>query len=61
MEPGKLARFSVNGKLGDTAGWCKLFAEGVGAAFGCNREDASFIWQQRDSNAPPPSKQEWQA
>lgn len=61
VEQGKLARFPTNGKPGDTAGWCKLFADGVGAAFGCNREGTSFVWQQRDSNAPPPSKQERQS
>jgi P4 family phage/plasmid primase-like protien len=60
MEPGKLARFSTNGKPGDTAGWCKLFPDGLGAAFGCNREGTSFVWQYRDANAPPPSKEERQ-
>ena len=59
--PGKLARFPTNGKRGDTAGWCKLFPDGVGAVFGCNREGTEFVWQLRDTNAPPPSKQERQA
>ena len=60
-EPGKLVRFSTNGKPADTAGWLRMFPDGVGAAFGCNREGTSFVWQQRDANAPQPSKQERQA
>ena len=60
-EPGKLLRFSTNGKPNDTAGWLRIFPDGVGAAFGCNREGTFFVWQQRDSNAPPPSKQQRQA
>jgi len=52
---GKLVRFSTNGKPTDTAGWCKLYPDGVGAAFGCNREGTSYIWQLRDGNAPAPS------
>jgi putative DNA primase/helicase len=58
---GKLVRFSTRDKSGDPAGWCKLFDDGIGAAFGCNRKGSSFVWQQRDANAPPPSKQERQA
>ena len=61
IAPGKLARFSTNGKRGDTAGWCKLFSDGMGAVFGCHREDTSFTWQQRDRNAPLPSAVERQA
>ncbi len=61
MVPGKLTRFSTNGKPDDKAGWCMTFSDGVGAAFGCNRDGSSFVWQQRDSSAPPPSKQERQA
>ncbi len=61
IEPGKLVRFSTNGKPYDKAGWCKLFPDGTGAAFGCNRENSKFQWQQRDSNTPPPTKAERQA
>ena len=61
MVLGKLSRFSTNGKPSDTAGWCKLFADGVGASFGCNREGTTFCWQFRDANAPPQSKEEEQA
>lgn len=61
MVPGKFVRFSTNDKPGDTAGWGKLFPDGVGAVFGCYREGISFVWQQHDKNAPPPNKQERQA
>lgn len=60
-EPGKWVRFSTNGKPGDTAGWCRVYPDGVGAAFGCNRDGTSFVWQQRDNDASPPSKAERQA
>jgi P4 family phage/plasmid primase-like protien len=55
MVNGKLFRFSTNGKPTDTAGWCKMYSDGVGAAFGCNREGKSYIWQLRNANAPAPS------
>lgn len=58
MVAGKLLRFSTNGKPTDTAGWCKLYPDGMGAAFGCNREGTSYIWQLRDANAPAPSPTE---
>jgi P4 family phage/plasmid primase-like protien len=61
IEPGKIVRFSTNGKPGNTAGWCKLFDDGIGAVFGCFREGTLFKWQQRDNNASPPSKQEREA
>lgn len=61
MKPGEMIRFSTNGKPGDTAGWCKLFPDGVGAVFGCHRAGTSFSWHERDSNTFPPSKHERQA
>lgn len=61
MQPGKLVRFSTNCKPADTAGWCRIFPDGVGAAFGCNRKGTSYVWQQRDRNAPPPNNEERQA
>jgi putative DNA primase/helicase len=60
-EAGKLSRFSTNGKSGDLAGWIKLFPDGAGAAFGCNRDGSTYTWQQRDSNAPPMSQADKQA
>jgi len=58
---GKFIRFSTNDKSSDTSGWCKLFPDGVGAVFGCNRDGSSYTWQQRDENAPPPTKKEREA
>lgn len=60
IEPGKMVRFSTDDKPSDTAGWCRLFPDGVGAVFGCHREGTTFSWQQRDRNASPLSKQELQ-
>ena len=58
-EPGRMARFSTNDRdRTDRAGWLKMLPDGTGAAFGCWREGASFCWQRRDTNAPPPSQQE---
>lgn len=61
MEPGRFNRFSTSKKRGDDAGWCRLFPDGTGATFGCFRDNKSFIWQQRDENAPPPTKAELEA
>lgn len=60
-EAGKLERFDTSNQKGDLAGWCKLFPDGVGAAFGCNRDGSSYTWQQRDNNAPPMSQADKQA
>ena len=60
-EIGKLSRFSTNGKSHDNAGWIKLFADGVGAAFGCNRDGSTYTWQHSDTNAPPSSQADKQA
>ncbi len=57
-EPGRILRFSTNGKPGDDAGWCWLSPDGTGAVFGDYREGRKFGWQQRDRDAPPPSAAE---
>lgn len=47
----KIARFSTNGKNGDTAGWLRLFDDSTGAAFGDWRTGESWCWQQaRDTD-----------
>lgn len=43
--PEKLYRFPSNGKQTDTAGWCKLFADGMGGVFGDFRTGMSEKWQ----------------
>lgn len=58
-EPGRVLRFSTNGRdRTDRAGWLKLLPDETGAAFGCWRAGLSYCWQRRDTNAPPPSPQE---
>lgn len=58
-EPGRMLRFSTNGRdRTDRAGWLKLLPDAAGAAFGCWRAGLSYCWQHRDSNAPPPSPEE---
>ena len=45
--PGKLHRFPSNGKRSDTAGWCKLFPDGLGGTYGDFRSGLSETWQSR--------------
>ncbi len=46
IEPGKLHRFPGIGKRnGNTAGWCMLFADGIGGVFGDWSADFSQTWQ----------------
>ena len=45
IEPGKLHRFSTNGKGDDDAGWCKLFPDGFGGVYGDFRAGLSEHWQ----------------
>jgi P4 family phage/plasmid primase-like protien len=54
-DSGNISRFSTNGNKHDKAGWLRLFPDGKGAAFGCWRNGASFVWQQRIDGAPMPS------
>ncbi|MBH9553333.1 DUF7146 domain-containing protein [Inhella gelatinilytica] len=51
IEPGKLQRFSTNGRRGDTAGWCKLFEDGRGGVFGCHRQGIFEVWSAVDRRA----------
>mgnify|MGYP000952735725 CR=1 FL=1 len=45
IEPGRLQRFATSDKRGDSAGWCKLFADLRGGVYGCNRAGVSETWQ----------------
>jgi putative DNA primase/helicase len=48
IEPGKLHRFPGIGKRnGNTAGWCKLFNDGVGGVFGDWAEGFTESWQAK--------------
>lgn len=58
-EPGKLSRFPTSERdRTDRAGWCKVFPDTDGAAFGDWRTGEAFTWQRRDTDAPPPSAHE---
>jgi len=48
IEPGKLHRFPGIGKRnGNTAGWCKLFDDGLGGCFGDWSSGFSDNWQEK--------------
>src|SRR5680860_1820272 len=48
IEPDKLHRFPGIGKRnGNTAGWCKLFADGLGGVFGDWSQDLFETWQAK--------------
>lgn len=44
IEPGNWQRFTTNDRRGDTAGWCKLFADLRGGVFGDHRRGISETW-----------------
>ena len=48
IEPGKLQRFPTSDRRGDSAGWCKLFADLRGGVFGCYRRGLSETWSAID-------------
>jgi len=48
IEPGRLHRFATCDRRGDTAGWCKLFADQRGGVFGCYRQGISETWSADD-------------
>ncbi len=48
IEAGRLHRFATSDRPGDSAGWCKLFADRRGGVFGCHRAAVSEIWIAAD-------------
>lgn len=54
IEPGRLYRFSTNGKRGDLSGWCRLFEDGRAGVYGCWRLGLSLVWTSmcRDRMSP---------
>lgn len=44
VEPGRLHRFSTNGRPGDKAGWCRLFDDVRGGVFGDWRTGTVETW-----------------
>ena len=58
IEPGKLHRFPGAGKRnGNTAGWCKLFDDGLGGCFGDWSSGLSRTWFARQSCPGSPQTQ----
>jgi putative DNA primase/helicase len=59
IEPGKLHRFPGVGKgNGNTAGWCKLFPDGLGGVFGDWAADISETWQAKRDKPLTPAERE---
>ncbi len=58
IELDKLHRFSTNGKRGDVAGWCKLFADGEGGVFGDWRSGEQQTWQAKRDRPFTPAERE---
>ena len=57
IEPGRLHRFPGVGKRrGNTAGWCKLFNDGLGGCFGDWSSDFTEHWQAERDNPVSPSE-----
>lgn len=44
IDPGRLHRFSTNGRRSDTAGWALLFADLRAGVFGCHRSGMGEVW-----------------
>ena len=47
--PGELQRFRTSDRRGDSAGWCKLFADGRAGVFGDWRNGMTETWTASDS------------
>ena len=61
ITPGKIHRFSANGKPGDKAGWCRLFDDREGGVYGNHREGVTHTWQaKRDTPRSPAEQAEFQ-
>ena len=48
IEPGRFHRFATSDRRADDAGWCKLFDDLRGGAFGCYRQGVSEAWSVAD-------------
>ena len=44
IDAGRLHRFATTDRPGDSAGWCKLFADRRGGVYGCHRAAVSETW-----------------
>ena len=48
IEPGRFHRFATSDRRADDAGWCKLFDDLRGGAFGCYRQGVGEAWSVAD-------------
>ena len=56
IEPGRLHRFSTNGRRSDAAGWAKLFHDLRAGFFGCYRQGFSEVWSASDRARMTPAE-----
>jgi len=56
IEPGRLHRFTTNGRPGDMAGWCQFFDDGRAGVFGCWREGTQGVWTATDRRSLNPAQ-----
>ncbi len=52
LKPGKVIRFATSDKRDDKSGWCILFDDQEGGAFGCWRQGIESSWQARRQRSP---------
>lgn len=51
IDPGRLHRFSTNGKRRDTSGWCRLFEDGRAGVYGDFRTGLTGVWTAASAHA----------
>ena len=56
IEPGRLHRFSTNGKRGDSSGWCQFFEDGRAGVYGDFRAGVSLVWTATHREAMTPAE-----
>jgi phage/plasmid primase-like uncharacterized protein len=52
IEPGRWHRFATNDRRGDDAGWCRLFDDLRGGAYGCHRRGIRGTWAAAEREQP---------
>lgn len=52
IEPGKLHRFSTNGRRGDSSGWCRFFLDGRAGVYGDFRTGLFGHWHGLHTKPP---------
>ena len=52
-EPGRMMRFSPDGRNRKKSGWMRIFPDGDGAVFGNWPDGTTYTWQRRRKGPPP--------